>query len=234
MIRAGMPSPIGHSLAGIVVAWTADLVPGDRGWRTAPRSASFYDRAGGGLTLACAALAAAADLDLLSPAAAHRAYTHGLGAIVLVMIIAALVTGWVTWQPKRNVEHAEHAEEKFNPEISAGSEGSALIILRVALMCGAAYGSHVLLDWMAADDTAPYGIRALWSFSRAWYISGWDLFAGTARRDLLSKTSTLQNARAVAQELAILVPLAWGVWLVRVKTLARLPSQVAGRDHPAQ
>jgi len=29
-----MPSPIGHALAGLTAAWIADLVPGDRDWRT--------------------------------------------------------------------------------------------------------------------------------------------------------------------------------------------------------
>ena len=54
-----MPSPIGHALAGVAVAWTADLIPGDRAWRTAPDRSTWYQRAGGDLTLACAVLGAA-------------------------------------------------------------------------------------------------------------------------------------------------------------------------------
>lgn len=206
MMSSQMPSPVGHSIAGVIAAWAIDLVPGDRAWRTAPPERSWYARAGDGLTLGCAALGALADIDLLSPITAHRAYSHSIGAVILVTIIAALVTGWVT--PRR--------------------------VTRIGLMCGAAYGTHVLLDWLAADDTAPYGIRALWPLSAAWYISGWNLFAGTARRDLLSETSTLQNARAVVRELLILAPLAWAVWLVRVKALAGLAPEVARRDHPAE
>ncbi len=206
MIRARMPSPIGHSLAGVITAWAADLVPGDRGWRTAAPPAAWYTRAGDGLTLVCAALAALPDIDLALPTGAHRAYTHSLGAAILATIIAGAVTARVT--PRRTV--------------------------RVALMCGAAYATHVLLDWMAVDDTFPYGIRALWPFSSGWYISGWDLFAGTARRRLLSPTSTVQNLRAVTEELVILLPIAWAVWLVRVKALARLSSEVPGGDHSTQ
>jgi membrane-bound metal-dependent hydrolase YbcI (DUF457 family) len=82
-----MPSPIGHALAGIAVAWAADLVPGDRAWRTAPAGSSWYQRAGGGLTLACAALGAAPDLDLAF--AEHRTVTHSLLAAVLVGVFAA-------------------------------------------------------------------------------------------------------------------------------------------------
>ena len=53
-----MASPIGHALAGVAVAWGVDLLPGNRAWRIAPPSASGYERAGKGLTLACAVLAA--------------------------------------------------------------------------------------------------------------------------------------------------------------------------------
>ena len=72
MIGARMPSPIGHALAGVAAAWTVDLIPGDRAWRTAPASASWYRRAGDGLTLRCAALGAAPDLDLVVRHASHR------------------------------------------------------------------------------------------------------------------------------------------------------------------
>src|SRR5690349_9165644 len=33
---------------------------------------------------------------------------------------------------------------------------------RFALACGAAYASHVLLDWLGTDTSPPYGITALW------------------------------------------------------------------------
>src|SRR5512140_1003574 len=123
MIRTLMPSPIGHSIAGVVAAWAVDLVPGSRAWRTAPATRSWYARAGNGLTLWCAGLAALADVDLLWPSPIHRAYTHSVGAVVLVTIITALVTGWVT------------------PQRAA----------RITAMCGVAYATHVLLDWMAFD-----------------------------------------------------------------------------------
>ena len=54
-----MPSSVGHALAGAAAAWFADLVPGDRDWRTAPPTASWYRRAGNGLTLLCALLVVA-------------------------------------------------------------------------------------------------------------------------------------------------------------------------------
>ncbi len=48
------------------------------------------------------------------------------------------------------------------------------------------------------------------------------------------ETFIRQNARAVAQELLILGPVVALLWLVRVKALARLPSELTGGDHAAQ
>jgi inner membrane protein len=183
-----MPSPIGHVLGGVAVVWAADLV------ERRPSS----DR----LILAGALLAAAPDLDLLWPGA-HRTATHSLTAVVIVMIIAAAVTGRVTrW--------------------------------RTTVVCGAAYASHLLLDWLGADNFPPRGIQLWWPFSDAWYISDWDLFRQTARQHFLSLPIIRQNLLAVCQELAILVPLLVAIRLVRVKALAGLSTQLSRRDHTAQ
>jgi membrane-bound metal-dependent hydrolase YbcI (DUF457 family) len=198
-----MPSPIGHALAGIVVAWTTDLVPGDRAWRTAPQSAPFHRKAGNGLTLLCAGLGALPDLDLAF--ASHRTATHSIGAVVLVALVAAALAAIVR-RP----------------------------IARVALMCAAAYGSHLLLDWLGADYYPPRGIQLMWPTSDTWYISGLDVFRQTARLRVFTRGPILTNIRAILQELAILGPIAVALWLVRVKALAGLASQVASRDHPPQ
>ena len=87
MIAPDVPSPIGHALAGLAAAWAVDLVPGERAWRTAPVSAPWFRRAGNGLTAACVALGAAADLDLLF--VTHRTVTHSAGAVILVALFAA-------------------------------------------------------------------------------------------------------------------------------------------------
>src|SRR4051794_18927490 len=84
-----MPSPIGHALAGVAAAWTVDLIPGERAWRTAPGRDSWYRRAGGGLTVMCGALGAAPDLDLAF--IQHRTVTHSIGALCLVTLVAASV-----------------------------------------------------------------------------------------------------------------------------------------------
>jgi membrane-bound metal-dependent hydrolase YbcI (DUF457 family) len=190
-------------LAGLAAAWAADLVPGERAWRTAPASASWYPRAGDGLTGACVALGAAADLDLLF--VTHRTVTHSVGAVILVTLFAATL-----------------AANAHRP------------VARVALMCAAAYATHLLLDWLSVDLSTPRGIQALWPFRFEWFISGLDLFPQTERRQLWTVATTVKNVRAILQEVVILGPLAAALWLVRVKALAGLASEVAGRDHAAE
>jgi membrane-bound metal-dependent hydrolase YbcI (DUF457 family) len=192
-----MPSPIGHALSGVAVAWIADLMPGR------PTGRSGYP-AISRLSLACASLAALPDVDLLLPIA-HRTVTHSLGAVVavgLVMIIAAAVTGKVT--------------------------------VRIASTCVAAYASHLLLDWLQADPTPPYGLQLLWPLSSTWFISGWNVFRATDRQHFLELATMKRNVVAVAQELAILAPILAALWLVRVKALAGFSTELSGGDHPAQ
>ena len=198
-----MPSPIGHALAGIAAAWTADLIPGDRAWRTAPVAASWYQRAGDGLTLLCAGLGAAPDLDLAF--VAHRTVTHSIGAVFFVALFAAAL-----------------AANARRP------------VARVALMCAAAYGSHLFLDWLGTDYYPPRGIQLMWPINREWYISGIDVFRQTARLRIFTRGPMMTNLRAILQEIAILGPTVVAIWLVRVKALAGLAPQVARRDHPAQ
>jgi inner membrane protein len=198
-----MPSPIGHALAGLAAAWAVDLVPGNRASRTAQASASWLDRAGNGLTVACVALAAAADLDLLVNT--PRTVTHSLTAVVVVGALAAAL-----------------AANARRP------------VARIASMCAVAYATHLFLDWLAVDVSPPRGIQALWPFSREWFISDIDLFRRTERRHLWTSATMAMNVTTILQELVILVPPVIALWLVRVKALTRLPSEMARRDHTAE
>jgi len=186
MIGPLVPSPIGHALAGVAVAWSADLL--DRH----PSS--------GRLVAVSAGLAMLPDADLLIPSM-HRMGTHSVMAAALVFIVAAVVTGKVT---------------------------------RTAVICGAAYASHLLLDWLGADDSPPRGLQLFWPFSDAWYISGLDVFRQTARRQFLAAPVIWGNAIAVAQELAIMLPIVAALYLVRVKALTGFAPKLTGSDHPAQ
>jgi membrane-bound metal-dependent hydrolase YbcI (DUF457 family) len=162
-------------------------------------------RAGRRLTLVAAGLAALPDVDLMLPVR-HRTGTHSIGAVIAVTIIAAIVTGQVT----------RHR------------------VWRTVCICGAAYATHLLLDWLAADLFFPYGLQVWWPFSDRFYISGWELFAQTERVRLFTAPVLKQNIQAIAQEIAILGPLVLAIWLVRVKPTARLAPELPSRHHPAQ
>ena len=193
-----MPSPIGHGLAGLAAAWAADLVPGDRAWRTG-RSAdssrsSIYSRAGGTLTVACVALGCAADIDLLW--GSHREYTHSVGAVIITAICAAIV-----------------------------ARRAKLPAVRVTIMCASAYATHVVTDWLGGDAKPPYGIRALWPFDDGWYISPVIVFKGTQRFYQTLGEAVRVNAAALAGEVLILVPIVVVLWLLREKAFSGLPAQ---------
>jgi membrane-bound metal-dependent hydrolase YbcI (DUF457 family) len=167
-----MPSPIGHALAGLAVRWAAG-----------PSTRSSTSRRIAPITIACLAVAVLPDLDLVHYSL-HRTVTHSVGATLLIMIIVAGVTGWVT-----------------------GSIG-----WRVALVVGAAHASHILLDWLGVDTLAPIGIQAFWPFSDRWFFSGWDVFLPVERRNIFSLAALGVNARAALREAAILGAIAAAAW----------------------
>ena len=83
-----MPTPAGHLLAGVAIAFAADQRQElSRRWRR--------------IAVACALLAAAPDLDLLYPGG-HRMMTHSLFAVGVVFLGSAATSrglaGRVDWQ----------------------------------------------------------------------------------------------------------------------------------------
>jgi membrane-bound metal-dependent hydrolase YbcI (DUF457 family) len=93
-------------------------------------------------------------------------------------------------------------------------------------MCGISYGSHLLLDWLAADNYPPRGIQLLWPFSSRWFISDLDLFRQTARQEFLTAPIIRQNLIAVAQECLILVPILALIWWARRRQRQRASQYV--------
>jgi hypothetical protein len=90
--------------------------------------------------------------------------------------------------------------------LALGSRG------RIALAVAAAYGSHVLLDWLGADSSTPRGLMALWPLSSAYYISNLDVFRAVDRRYWLPGFWG-RNTVAVAREVLILGPVLLTRWL---------------------
>lgn len=142
--------------------------------------------------LLAALFAVLPDADLLLPHGAHRTFTHSAVAVLFITSIAFAMTGQVT----------------------------ASVRVRIALVLGAAYGSHLLLDWMGTDPTVPSGQQLLWPLSHVTYVSGWDFFPiterNTSNRDFLRL-----NAIAAITELVTMGPIALGAWGLRRKRKSR-------------
>ena len=173
-----MPSPAGHLIAGVAVAWAAEafalrrprVLDAGRPFAAAPIVTP--------LVLACAALALAPDLDILL--ASHRTYTHSLGAVALVAAFSAAV-----------------ARGLGAPAVAIGLACGAAVASHIALD----WLGH-------DTGTPPIGLMALWPLSASFFYSGIDLFADMSRRYWQPEEFILKNAVSVARELLILVPIA--------------------------
>jgi inner membrane protein len=204
-----MPSPVGHVIAGLTAGWFVAGSPfvapkvGQKVAGTFPGKvpATFWEAAVFG------ALGALPDIDLIF--GAHSGPTHSLGAAIVVGILAAIWAGVAQRLRSRRPEPL------------------GLRPLTLAIACFAAYASHVLLDWLARDTTAPIGIMALWPFSRAPYESDLHIFMAISRRYYQGWTFVRQNAIALVSELLILVPL-----LVLVMKVRRRRGDIAAPATP--
>jgi inner membrane protein len=114
---------------------------------------------------------------------AHRGKTHSLGAVLLV------TAGAATFAAKRG-----------------------LPIARIAIACGAAYASHLLLDWLGRDSSAPYGIQAFWPLSSRYYVSGADLFWEISRRYWRLDEFLFGNLTSIGWELVLVAPVVALAW----------------------
>ena len=170
-IAVRMPTPVGHAVGGLATAWFAESISRKSSW-TIP------------LSVACAAIAMAPDLDLLLDI--HRMYTHSVAAVAVI--------GLASWLVLR----------RHTP-----------LATRFALIIAAAYGSHLLLDWLGKDSSTPPGLMALWPFSARFYISAFDLFGEVSRRYWKPEEFIVGNLQAVGRELAILGPVTALAWYLR-------------------
>jgi hypothetical protein len=176
-----VPSPLGHALAGIAAGWLVQPAP-----IRSSRSAVV------GRICLFAAVGAAPDLDLL--AGAHSGPTHGLGASVIVGVLA--------WVVPRVVRQARPATDDSRLATSDPRPAT-----RFAVAVAAAYATHILLDWLGTDTSPPIGIMALWPFSHAYYESSAHLFMAISRRYWLPEFWTY-NLIALGRELLVLLPIA--------------------------
>lgn len=137
--------------------------------------------------MAAACAAAAVAPDLDILFHSHRTYAHSIGAAFLAGVVA-----W--WLVRRR--------------------GSRPVWFAVTI--AAAYGSHLLLDWLAKDSAPPFGLMALWPFSSRFYLSGADLFMKVSRRYWKPGEFIVGNLEAAGWEVLVLAPIAaLAFWLHR-------------------
>jgi membrane-bound metal-dependent hydrolase YbcI (DUF457 family) len=135
-----------------------------------------------------AGLGVVPDLDILVEET-HRLYTHSFAAVALVLVLAAAALQ------------------------ATGSRVPARSRRMLILACAAAYGSHLLLDWLGDDRSLPYGIRAFWPISDAHFQSDLRWFPQVERQYWLPRFLTT-NLRAVGWELLLLSPVvALALWV---------------------
>lgn len=192
-----MPSPVGHALGGVLFGWllggAPDADPGQpRGRSEQPGDVAAHGVPEGPWRVGCRA----ARRVILHPSTVGFAL---LGMAPDVDFLAGL--------------HSQHSH-------SVGAIALVFLVaavwgggldMRRGLACAAAYGSHVLLDWLGSDTVAPIGIMALWPIDAGFHQSDVHLFMGI-RREYWLWSAWTHNLIALIREVALLVPLMALVW----------------------
>jgi membrane-bound metal-dependent hydrolase YbcI (DUF457 family) len=114
------------------------------------------------------------------------------------------------------------------PTHSVGAAGLAgLAVLAwtrrpgLAVAVTAAWGSHVLLDWLNQDDSPPLGVMALWPFSREHFMAPWPILPPVSRRYWLPGF-WVHTLKVALFELAVFGTFAAVVWRRRVRRPPRV------------
>ena len=157
---------------------------------------------------AFAALGVVPDLDVLVEGT-HRLYTHSVAAVAFVAVLAAV---------------------SLRVAGPRGLTSREQVVLAVAV--AAAYGSHILLDWLGDDRSVPIGIRALWPFTDGYYQSDRRWFPPVERRYWLPGFWTA-NLRAIGWELLLLAPVALVALAARGRGHTGSAARVGTPDPPS-
>lgn len=91
--------------------------------------------------------------------------------------------------------------------------------LLTAAVVAAAYGSHLLLDWLGNDPGAPHGIMLWWPWTERFTVAGNPLFMRVCR-DYWLIDCWRNNVLALGRELLILGPLTLAVALGAHRVMA--------------
>jgi inner membrane protein len=183
-----MPSPVGHALAGVAAAWLigSRLPPG---WRP-----SF---------------------PLPFPRRSAASVARSTRKAEIALFSAAAIV------PDLDLLFGTHST--YTHSVGAVILVFVLTVLiagarqwHVALGMASAWGSHLLLDWLGNDTSAPIGIMALWPFDAGYYQSPFSIFDAISRRYWLPEQFIVGNLKAAIKEVMLLGPIfAVALWLRR-------------------
>ena len=116
----------------------------------------------------------------------HRGFTHTLAAAIVATAVVWVIAKWGRrW-------------------------GRARRPAALASVAGAAYLTHLLLDWMTVDAVPPPGIQLFWPFSDAWMHAPWNVL-GEIIVDSGSRVGFVQS---------LLTPAAVQAWTRRLGCVA--------------
>ncbi len=225
-----MPSPIGHAMAGAMVAWIAEI--------QSSRSTS----SGGHEPAASPARRPSSRAKHARPmssdallAAARPGTWSGRVSTLSAAVLTPLTIACAVLAISPDFDSLFHTHRTYSHSLGAAGIVWLLValvawrlrlpVVRVATVCAAAYATHVLLDWLGRDDSVAGGLMVLWPLSTHFYSSGANLFLELVPRPRLGLTRlVLANGHAVARELLILAPPFLAVLILRVRSLRRAGS----------
>lgn len=140
-----------------------------------------------------------------------RAWGVGLGQLGVLALVACLPDLDFLWGRHNAETHSLGAALLAGAAALAWTRGRQP---RLALAVTMAWCTHVLFDWLGADDTPPLGVMALWPATDAYYFAHAYVFDAISRRHWLP--GFLQhNVMAVMREVLLLAPVVAALAYVR-------------------
>ena len=205
---SGMPTPIGHSVLGLVTAalfyWTSS-----RSWRQS--LAAFWKNYRWAICLGVFC-ADSPDLDLVPGLLVgdarmfHRLYTHTF----LWVILVATICWWIWRRREQGVSWREWA---------------------FLFLSGC---THLLADWLGEDFRPPYGIMPFWPFSSEYYICSYSYFAAVKKDTVRQVFSWYSVWLMVGEFLKTLPLLALVLWFRNRVGGWQLEPDLTGRPLPQE
>jgi membrane-bound metal-dependent hydrolase YbcI (DUF457 family) len=159
---------------------------------------------------------------------------HAIGAVAAgwLLVRPARTAGTLSYQaallacigmaPDLDLLIAQHRGESHSLGVAAVAASLAALVRwpvaasrwRIWLVVFAGWTTHLILDAMGSDTSAPLGVMAFWPFSTGYFISDWQVFAPISRQ-WRAPGFVPYTVTAVARELVILLPIALLIWWLR-------------------